>query len=169
MNSYFSNHVLCPFLCFYSCLKKKKRFQTNRYDHAHETQPEWRARSAHLSNNVAICAVRRAYALATSKPPPHHHQQHQQQNVGHLRLHGAEEEHVVAEQRFEHALQVLRLKPAAGKVVPTAEEGDEGDEEEGGDLGAGGHADHIEAVRSNYQKFKQWQAQGGDFQGSLMW
>mmetsp|Transcript_80060 Transcript_80060/g.156545 ORF Transcript_80060/g.156545 Transcript_80060/m.156545 type:complete len:164 (+) Transcript_80060:43-534(+) len=136
--------------------------RVHRYEGVYESRHEWRERSPHLSNNVAVCAVRRAHALATSAPPPPHSSS-SSLGVGHLPLHGAAEQHAVASACFQRALTLVgrgvRGNGSEDEEVENAEEDTEGKQENA----------TAEAVRANFAKFRQWQEQGGDFQGSLMW
>ena len=118
----------------------------NRYEEAFATRPEWRLRSPHLNNNVAVCAVRRAFSAATSRGAPGH------------RPDGADAQrfHATAADAFAAALAMFG-------------DSDERAGAEAANIGGGGLSDKLVAVRDNARKFAHWQAHGGDFQGSLMW
>jgi hypothetical protein len=111
--------------------------------------PGWLQRSPHLASNLGICAVRDAFAAAS--PPSH------AANTREAKQHQAD-----AAQHFRHAVRLGR----SGKHAPAFES------EEGGRVGGRGvlwQKQEVATVEMNLAKFEAWQANGGEFQGALMW
>jgi hypothetical protein len=120
-----------------------------------EAHPHWVQRSPQLVSNLGVCAVRDAFAA--SSPPSH------VANTPEALDHHAQAAHF-----FQRAVQLVRGGNGVGV------NSDLNGEDDGVVAGqkhkqAPWHKHEVETVEANYFKFEVWQANGGEFQGALMW